>query len=40
MPFLPQVQEVEVVVNIAREHYGIIPMASPPAAFSRTLTKY
>jgi HAD superfamily hydrolase (TIGR01509 family) len=27
IPFLPQVQEVEVVVKIAREHYGIIPMA-------------
>ena len=27
IPFLPQVQEVEVVVNIAREHYGVIPMA-------------
>jgi beta-phosphoglucomutase family hydrolase len=27
LPFLPQVQEVEVVVNIAREHYGVIPMA-------------
>jgi beta-phosphoglucomutase-like phosphatase (HAD superfamily) len=27
LPYLSQVQEVEVVVNIAREHYGIIPMA-------------
>jgi HAD superfamily hydrolase (TIGR01509 family) len=27
MPLLPQVQEVEVVVNIARENYGVIPMA-------------
>jgi len=27
IPFLPQVQEIAVVVNIAREHYGIIPMA-------------
>jgi beta-phosphoglucomutase-like phosphatase (HAD superfamily) len=27
IPFLTEVQEVEVVVNIAREHYGILPMA-------------
>jgi HAD superfamily hydrolase (TIGR01509 family) len=27
LPFLPQVQEVEVVVKIARENYGVIPMA-------------
>ena len=27
IPFLPTVQPVEVVVNIAREHFGIIPMA-------------
>ena len=27
IPFLSQVQEVEVVVKIARENYGIIPMA-------------
>jgi beta-phosphoglucomutase family hydrolase len=27
IPFLPQVQEIAVVVNIAREHYGVIPMA-------------
>src|ERR1035441_7955194 len=27
IPFLPQVRAVEVVVNIAREHYGVIPMA-------------
>jgi beta-phosphoglucomutase-like phosphatase (HAD superfamily) len=27
LPYLAQVQEVEVVVNIAREHYGILPMA-------------
>jgi beta-phosphoglucomutase-like phosphatase (HAD superfamily) len=27
IPFLPQVQEVEVVVDIARAHYGVIPMA-------------
>ena len=27
MPLVPQVQEVEVVVKIARENFGIIPMA-------------
>jgi HAD superfamily hydrolase (TIGR01509 family) len=27
IPFLPQVQAVEVVVKIARENYGVIPMA-------------
>jgi beta-phosphoglucomutase-like phosphatase (HAD superfamily) len=27
IPFLPQVQEIGVVANIAREHYGVIPMA-------------
>jgi beta-phosphoglucomutase-like phosphatase (HAD superfamily) len=27
LPFLPHVREIEVVVDIARKHYGIIPMA-------------
>jgi len=27
LPFLPQVREVEVVARIARENYGIMPMA-------------
>jgi len=27
LPLMPQVREIEVVVNIARKYYGIIPMA-------------
>jgi beta-phosphoglucomutase-like phosphatase (HAD superfamily) len=27
LPLMPQVQEIAEVVNIAREHYGVIPMA-------------
>jgi len=39
IPFLPEVKEIEVVVKVAREHYGIIPMAVASGGIKAHITE-